>query len=91
LQYQHGTNRFLRYHAISRCVGGADDPMTRGFVAALEESATQHEIGLVQFEKCRREDSVMAEQLRRFASEGGAVFIGKAGRTYLRNPFPRSP
>jgi AraC-like DNA-binding protein len=44
LQYQHGTNRFLRYHAISRCVGGADDPMTRGFVAALEESATQQSL-----------------------------------------------
>jgi hypothetical protein len=57
LQYQHAPIGFLRYHAIRRCVGGADDPMTRGFVAALEDFATQHEIALVQFEKGRREDS----------------------------------
>jgi hypothetical protein len=32
----------------------------------------------VQFEKGQRKDTVMAEHLRRFASEEGVVFIGKA-------------
>jgi hypothetical protein len=30
----------------------------------------------------------MAEQLPRFASEGGAVFIDKAGRTYPSSAIP---
>jgi hypothetical protein len=35
----------------------------------------------------------MAEQLRRFASEGGAVFIGKARQNIpgFRNPFRDRP
>src|SRR6266481_4334515 len=79
LQYEHGINRFFRYHRGQPLPSAAlMSPMTRSFVAALEDFAAQHEIPLVQFEKGQRKDTVMAEHLRRFASEEGVVFIGKA-------------
>jgi len=53
-------------------------PMTRGFVAKLEDFAARHGIPLVQFCKGQRKDAIMAEHLRRFAHEEGIVFIGKA-------------
>jgi hypothetical protein len=89
LQYQHGTNRVLSLPRDQALPSAAlMTPMTRGFVAALEDFATQHEIALVQFEKGQREDPVMAGRLRRFASEGGAVLIGKARRTYPSSAIP---
>src|SRR5260370_2526229 len=82
LQYKHGINRFFRYHGGQPLPSAAlMSPMTRSFVAALEDFAAQHEIPLVQFEKGQRKDTAMAEHLRRFASEEGVVFIGKARRT----------
>jgi hypothetical protein len=79
LQYEHGINRFFRYHRGQPLPSAAlMSPMTRNFVAALEDFAARHEIALVQFEKGQRKDTVMAEHLRRFSREEGVVFIGKA-------------
>jgi hypothetical protein len=79
LQYEHGINRFFRYHRGQPLPSAAlMSPMTRSFVAALEDFAAWHEIPLVQFEKGQRKDTVMAEHLRRFSREEGVVFIGKA-------------
>jgi hypothetical protein len=79
LQYEHGINRFFRYHRGQPLPCAAlMSPMTRSFVAALEDFATRHEIPLVQFEKGQRKDTVMAEHLRHSASEEGVIFIGKA-------------
>ncbi len=76
LQYEHG---IFRYHRSQPLPSAAlMSPMTRNFVAALKDFAARHEIPLVQFEKGQRKDTVMAEHLRRFASEEGVVFIGKA-------------
>src|SRR5260370_32403153 len=68
-------------------------PMTRTFVAALEDFVARHEIPLVQFEKGQRKDTVMAEHLRRFAGEEGVVFIGKAQENtpVFRTERRRSP
>jgi len=78
LQYEHGINRFFRYHRGCPLPSAAlMNPMTRRFVAALEDFTVRHEIALVQFEKGQRKDTVMAEHLRRFAHEEGVVFIGK--------------
>jgi hypothetical protein len=50
LQYQHGTNRVLSLPRAEALPSAAlMTPMMRGFMAALEDFATQHEIGLVQF------------------------------------------
>src|ERR1700692_3609421 len=53
-------------------------PMSRAFVAKLENFAAQHEIPLVQFRKGQRKDDVMKEYLRKFGKDEGVVFIGKA-------------
>jgi len=76
LQYEHGINRIFRYHRGQPLPSAAlMSPMTRNFVAALEDFAARHEIPLVQFEKGQRKDAVMAERLRHFALDEGVVFI----------------
>jgi hypothetical protein len=45
LQYEHGINRFFRYHRGQPLPSAAlMSPMTRSFVAALEDFASRHEI-----------------------------------------------
>ena len=62
LQYEHGVHRFFRYHRGQPLPSAAlMSPMTRSFVAALEDFAARREIPLVQFEKGQRKDAVMAE------------------------------
>ena len=79
LQYELGIVRFFREHRGQPLPSAAlMSPMTRTFVAALEDFMARHEIPLVQFEKGQRKDTVMAEHLRRFGREEGVVFVGKA-------------
>ena len=80
LQYEHGINRFFRYHRGQPLPSAAlMSPMTRSFVAALEDFVRPGmRFPLCNFEKGQRKDTVMAEPLRRFVSEEGVVFIGKA-------------
>src|SRR5258708_19607849 len=68
-------------------------PMTRSFVAKLEDFVAGHDIPLVQFEKGQRKDAVMAEHLRHFAHEEGGVFVGKAQENtpVFRTERRRSP
>jgi hypothetical protein len=68
-------------------------PMTRGFVAALEDFVARQGIPLVQFERGQRKDAVMAEHLRRFGREEGVVFVGKAQENtpVFRTERRRSP
>src|ERR1700757_3586180 len=79
LQYEHGINRFFRYHRGQPLPSAAlMSPMTRNFVAALEDFAARQGIALVQFKRGQGKDTVMAEHLRRFGRGEGAVLIGKA-------------
>jgi hypothetical protein len=79
LQYEQGIVQFFREHRVQPLPSAAlMSPMTRGFVAALEDFVARHDVPLVQFEKGPRKDTVMAEHLRRFAREEGVVFVGKA-------------
>ena len=79
LQYEQGIIRFFRHHRGQPLPSAAlMSPMTRSFVAALEDFAARQEIPLVQFCPGQRKDTVMAEHLRRFAHDEGVVFIGKA-------------
>jgi len=94
LQYEGGIVRFFREHRGQPLPSAAlMSPMTRGFVAALEDFAARHEIALVRFEKGQRKDTVMAEHLRRFAREEGVMFIGKAQENtpVFRTERRRSP
>ena len=79
LQYEQGIVQFFRTHRGQPLPSAAlMSPMTRGFVAKLEDFVTKHDIRLVQFKKGQRKDAVMAEHLRHFGRDEGIVFVGKA-------------
>src|SRR5262249_8491196 len=79
LQYEQGIVRFFRDHRGQPLPSAAlMSPMTRNFVAALEDFAARHEIWLVQVEKGQRKETGMAEHLRGFAGKKGGGFLGKA-------------
>ena len=79
LQTEQGIVWFFRQHRGQPIPSaGLMSPMSRSFVAALEGFAAQRDVPLVQFRKGQRKDDVMAELLRRFSSNEGVVFIGKA-------------
>lgn len=79
LQYEQGIVRFFRHHRGQPIPSAAlMGPLTRCFVAALEDFVAQHGVALVQFSPGQRKDTVMAQYLRRFTPEEGVVFIGKA-------------
>src|SRR5262245_58652136 len=79
LQYEQGIVQFFRDHRRQLLPSAAlMSPMTRNFVARLEDFAARHGIALVRFSPGQRKDDVMAEHLRFFAGDEGVVFIGKA-------------
>src|SRR6266700_4181580 len=79
LQMEQGIAWFFREHRGQPVPSAAlMSPMSRGFVAALDRFATQHQIPVVQFRKGERKHDVMAMHLRQFAQDEGVVFIGKA-------------
>jgi hypothetical protein len=53
-------------------------PMSRRFVAALDDFIARHRLPVVLFRKGQRKDDVMAERLREFQLKEGIVFVGKA-------------
>ena len=94
LQYEQGIVQFFRTHRGQPLPSAAlMNPMTRGFVAKLEDFVVRHDIPLVRFEKGQRKDAVMADHLRRFAHEEGVVFVGKAQENtrVFRTERRRSP
>ena len=94
LQYEKGIVRFFRGHRGQPIPSGAlMAPMTRSFVAALENFVAGQGIPLVQFSKGQRKDTVMAEHLRSFTREEGIVFVGKAQENtpVFRTERRRSP
>jgi hypothetical protein len=94
LQYEQGIVQFFRTHRGQPLPSAAlMSPMTRAFVAKLEDFVADHGIPLVQFEKGQRKDAVMADHLRRFAHEEGVVFVGKAQENtrVFRTERRRSP
>src|SRR5260221_2185466 len=79
LQYEQGIVRFFREHRGQPLPSAAlMSPMTRTFVAKLEDFVGRHGIALVQFCPGQRKDAVMAEHLRQFGRDEGIVFVGKA-------------
>src|SRR6267154_2329861 len=79
LQYEQGIVGFFREHRGQPLPSAAlMSPMTRRFVAKLEDFVAWHGIALVQFRPGQRKDAVMAEHLRQFGRDEGIVFVGKA-------------
>jgi len=54
------------------------DPISRAFVAAIEQYALAEQIPLITFHKGVRKDDVAAAFRARFDKEEGVVFIGTA-------------
>jgi len=79
LQREQGVANFFRFHRGHRFASSAlMDPISKTFVAALEEFARRQKIPVIQFRKGQRKDDIAAEFLRQFSRAEGVVFIGKA-------------
>jgi hypothetical protein len=79
LQREQGVVGFFRFHLGHRFVSSAlMDPISKTFVAALEDFARREKIPVIPFRKGQRKDDIAAEQRRKFNKAEGVVFIGKA-------------
>jgi hypothetical protein len=79
LQRELGVATFFRFHRGHRFASSVlMDPISKSFVAALEEFARRGKVPVVHFRKGQRKDDIAAEFFRRFTATEGVVFIGKA-------------
>ena len=79
LQSPQGVAGFFRFHRGHQFASSAlMDPISKGFVAALEDLAAAEQIPLITFRKGERKDDVAAKMRRSFDADEGVVFIGKA-------------
>ena len=79
LQREQGVATFFRFHRGHQFASSAlMDPISKAFVAALEDFARRERIPMIQFRKGQRKDDIAAEQRKNFTQAEGVVFIGKA-------------
>lgn len=79
LQSEAGIAHFFREHRGHLFASSAlMAPMTRSFVAAIEEFAEQEGIEVIAFRKGERKDDVAQAYLRELRGQEGVLFIGKA-------------
>jgi hypothetical protein len=79
LQREGGVASFFRVHRGHRFASSVlMDPISKSFVAALEQFAKREKVPVIQFHKGERKDDIAAEQRKKFAKPEGVVFIGKA-------------
>jgi len=79
LQREQGVVNFFRFHRGNQFVSSAlMDPISKEFVAALENYARRKKVPVIQFRKGQRKDDIAAEQRKKFKKAEGVVFIGKA-------------
>src|SRR5437870_183789 len=79
LQREEGVATFFRFHRGHQFASSAlMDPISKAFVAALEDFARRERIPMIQFRKGQRKDDIAAEQRKNFTQAEGVVFIGKA-------------
>jgi len=79
LQSERGIAWFFReYRGHAFASSALMAPMTRAFVAAVEDFARSEALDVVNFEKKQRKDDVAAEYRARFCDEEGVLFVGKA-------------
>jgi hypothetical protein len=79
LQFPEGAVCFFRRHRGCPVASSAlMDPMTKKFVAAIEDFASAEQVPLITFGKGERKDDVAAVMRKGFDRDEGVVFIGKA-------------
>jgi len=79
LQRAGGVASFFRFHRGYQFASSAlMDPITKAFLAQMEQFAKQEKVPVVLFEKGQRKDDVAAAYRKKFTAEEGVLFIGKA-------------
>lgn len=79
LQYERGVASFFRYHRGHQFASSAlMAPMTRAFVALIENYVEAHGVPLITFEKGERKDDVVKRYFAEVTGEEGVVVVGKA-------------
>src|SRR5580704_12965507 len=79
LQRAGGVASFFRFHLGHRFASSAlMDPITKAFIARVEQFAKQEKVPIVAFEKGQRKDDVAAAYRQKFTGQEGVLFIGKA-------------
>lgn len=79
LQYERGISCFFRFHRRHTFASSAlMEPMTRAFVAGIQEFVAQEHVPLVEFAKHERKDDVAQRHLAKFKGREGVLFIGRA-------------
>jgi hypothetical protein len=79
LQTDMGVAYFWRFHRGHRFASSVlMDPMSKQFLAKLENYARQHDVPVLSFAKDQRKDEVAKKYRAKFHSSEGVVFIGKA-------------
>ncbi len=79
LQCERGVASFFRFHRGHNFVSSVlMEPISKGFIRALEAFAQEHDIPLITFGTRQRKDDVAAEYRARFQGSEGILFIGKA-------------
>jgi hypothetical protein len=79
LQPEQGVASFFRFHRGHRFASSVlMDPISKAFVAALEQFAKRERVPVIQFRKGERKDDIAAENRKTFTKPEGVVFIAKA-------------
>jgi hypothetical protein len=79
LQRAGGVASFFRFHRGHQFASSAlMDPITKAFIAQMEQFAQQEKVPIVLFEKGQRKDDVAATYRKKFTAQEGVLFIGKA-------------
>ena len=79
LQCESGVAVFFKFHRGHPFASSAlMDPISKAFVAGIDEFASRHEVPVVAFGKGERKDDVAAAHRKRFGKPEGVLFIGRA-------------
>src|SRR5436309_4356821 len=79
LQCEGQVAAFFRHHRGHTFASSAlMDPMTKAFIASVEDFTQQNHIPLIAFAKGQRKEDVAREYRVRFQGTEGVLFVGKA-------------
>ena len=79
LQRAGGVAAFFRFHRGHLFASRAlMDPISKTFIAGMEQFARQEQVPIITFQKGQRKDDVAAVYRQKFTAEEGVLFIGKA-------------
>jgi hypothetical protein len=79
LQSGRGVASFLRFHRGHTFASSAlMDPISKGFIAAVESFVEQNQIPLITFAKGQRKEDIALEYRAKFQGTEGILFVGKA-------------